>query len=202
MRAFLTATTVALGLGVLAACGTQTPAASDQAAHSSQTNNTGQMSATKPAPEPPSVIAEPTPPAATGNPPASGKPQNPSGGQAPVTIGPNGPVVPSGVTELPASQIDASALPNYYEYGNRVWAFDSGFSLQFFASASTACTGVQARVVDQSQDTVKILVEPLDAPQGGRPDGGPCAMVMTPQAVTVTLDMPVRDRKVVLSAGR
>ncbi len=195
MRALLTATTAVLALGVLAACGNEAPAVSDQAAaHSTQTG--GQPgSATKPAPEPPSVTAEPTPPSGE-------KPRNPSGGQPPVTIGPNGPVVPSGVSEVPAQQVDASALPSYFEYGNRVWAFDGGFSLQFFASASSACTGVRARVVDQAANSVKILVEPLDAPQGGRPDDQPCAMVMTPQAVTVTLDTPLQDRKVVLSAGR
>lgn len=193
MKAFLTATSAVLALGVLAACGNQAPAASDQGRQSSQTGQTA--TPTKPAPVPPSDVVEPTPP-------ASGKPQNPSGGQPPVTIGPNGPVVPAGVTEVPASQVDASALPSFVKYGNRVWAFDGGFALQFFASASSACTGVEARVVDQSPDSVKILVQPMDAPQGGRPDDQPCAMVMTPQAVTVTLDTPLQDRKVVLSAGR
>jgi hypothetical protein len=197
MRAFLTATSAVVALGLLAACGNpddQAPAASDQGRQSSQTGQTA-TAPTKPAPEPPSTAVEPTPP-------ASGKPQDPSGGQAPVTIGPNGPVVPPGVTEVPASQVDASALPNYVEYGNRVWAFNGGFSLQFFASASTACAGLEARVVDQASDTVKILVQPMDMPQGGRPDDQPCAMVMTPQVVTVTLDTPLQDRTVVLSAGR
>jgi hypothetical protein len=195
MRAFLIATSAVLALGVLAACGqgSQTPAASDQDRQSSQTGQT--TTPTKPAPEPPSTIVEPTPP-------VSEKPRDPSGGRPPVTIGPNGPVVPAGVTELPKSQIDASALPNYVEYGNRVWVFDGGFALQFFAASSSACSGVEARIVDQSPDTVKIIVEPMDAPQGGRPDDQPCAMVMTPKALVVTLDTPLQDRKVVLSAGR
>jgi hypothetical protein len=106
------------------------------------------------------------------------------------------------VTEVPASQVDASALPTYVEFGNKVWQYDGGFSLQLFASASSSCTGAQARVVDQSSDSVKILVEPLDAPQGGRPDAGVCAQVMTPVPVTVTLDTPLQDRKIVLSGGR
>ena len=187
MRAFLIAAGVALALGTLAACGSQAPVASDQGRRTSQT---GQSTApTKPAPTKPapSTVVEPTP----GRQPS---------GPGPVTIGPNGPVVPPGVTEVPPARVDASALPNYFEYGNRVWAFDN--ALQFFASASTACTGVQARVVDQSSDTVKITVQPMDRPQGGRPDDGPCAMVMTPQSVTVTLDAPLGDRRVVLSAGR
>jgi hypothetical protein len=110
--------------------------------------------------------------------------------------------VPDGVTEVPSSQVDSSALPNYFEYGNKVWAYDGGFSLQFFAAASSSCTGVEARVVDQASDSVKIVVQALDSPQGGRPDGGVCAMVMTPTPVTVTLDTPLQDRKILLSAGR
>jgi hypothetical protein len=189
MRAFLIAATAVLGLGVLAACGAQSQGASDAAGQATQTTS----ESAKPQ-EPPSDVAEPTPPA--------GKPQNPSSGEAPVTIGPDGPVVPAGVTEVPAAQVDASALPTYVEYGNKIWQYDGGFSLQMFASASSSCTGAEARVVDQSSDSVKILVQPMDLPQGGRPDGGVCAQVMTPVPITVTLDSPLQDRKIVLSAGR
>lgn len=192
MRAFLIATTAVAALGVLAGCGDQTtPAASDQAGQTSPTSERP----SKTAPAPPSVIAEPTPP-------AGGKPQNPSGGEPPVTIGPNGPVVPDGVTEVPAAQVDTSALPVYVEFGDKVWMYDGGFALQFFASASSSCTGAEATVVDQSSDSVKILVRPLDTPQGGRPDDSACAMVMTPTPVTVTLDTPLQDRKILLSSGR
>jgi len=191
MRAFLITTTAVLAVGVLAGCGA-TPDASNAAGQTSSTTSSDQPSKT--APEPPSDVVEPTPPA--------GKPQNPSSGEPPVTLGPDGPVVPDGVTEVPAAQVDASALPTYFEYGNKVWQYDGGFSLQMFASASTSCSGVAARVVDQSSDTVKILVQPLDQPQGGDPDGGVCSMVMTPRPVTVTLDTPLQDRKIVLSGGR
>jgi hypothetical protein len=193
MRAFLIATTVVLAVGVLAACGDQTTTgASDAAGQASQTSPSERPSKT--APEPPSDVVEPAPPA--------GKPQNPSSGEPPVSLGPDGPVVPDGVTEVPAAQVDATAVPTYFEYGNKVWEYDGGFSLQMFAAASTSCAGVEARVVDQSSDTVKILVQPLDQPQGGSPDGGVCSMVMTPRPVTVTLDSPLQDRKIVLSGGR
>jgi hypothetical protein len=119
-----------------------------------------------------------------------------------VTIGPNGPVVPAGVTEVPPSQVDASALPSYFEFGSKVWSYDGGFALQLFAAASSSCTDAEAVVVDQSADTVKIVVRPLPAPQGGRPDDGVCTMVMTPKPVTVTLDSPLQDRTILLSAGR
>jgi hypothetical protein len=196
MRALLIAATAALALGVLAGCGdASTPAASDRSSADRTTApSTTEPSKTAPEPPTPSDVATPQPPA--------GKPQNPSGGEPPVTIGPNGPVVPAGVTEVPAGQVDATALPNFVEYGNKVWQFDDGFSLQLFAAASSGCTGAEAVVVDQSADAVKIVVRPLDQPQGGRPDDGVCTMVMTPVPVTVTLDQPLRDRQVLLSAGR
>jgi hypothetical protein len=195
MRAFLVAVGAVVALGVLAACGGQAaPAASSHAVGAGHTSQQATLPSKVP-PETPSVVAETTPPVA-------GKPRNPSDGKPPVTVGPDGPVVPAGVTEVPPSQVDSSALPNYVEYGNKVWAFDDGFSLQFFAAASSSCTGVQATVVDQGPDSVKIVVRSLDSPQGGRPDDGPCAMVMTPAPVTVTLDSPLRDRKILLSAGR
>ncbi len=184
-------TGTALVLGVLAGCGEQvSPAGSEGGATS-----TGVSAGTSAkAPPTASDVATPQPPA--------GKPQNPSGGEPPVSIGPNGPVVPAGVTEVPAKQVDASALPAFFEYGNKVWVYDGGFALQLFAAASSSCTDAEAVVVDQSADSVKIMVRPLAQPQGGRPDDGACAMVMTPKPVTVTLDSPLQNRKVLLTAGR
>lgn len=189
MRALLIAATATLTLVVLAGCGVEvTPAAQDQTSESAKP--------TKPAPEPPSVIAEPTKPA------PGRKPQNPSGGEPPVTIGPDGPVVPAGVTEVPAAQVDATALPDYFEFGDKVWMFNDGFALQLFAAASSGCSDAEAVLADQSADSVKIMVRPMDSPQGGRPDDGMCTMVMTPRPVVVTLDTPLQDRKIYLSAGR
>lgn len=192
MRALLITTAAALALGVLAGCGNATtPAASDE----SGTTTSERPSKTPPRTPTPSDVVPPQPPSSR---PSSGKPQ----GEPPVTIGPNGPVVPAGVTEVPAAQVDASALPNYFEFGDKVWQFDEGRSLQLFAAASSSCTDAEAVVVDQSPDSVKIIVRPLDQPQGGRPDDGVCTMVMTPKPVTVTLDEPLGDRRVLLSSGR
>jgi hypothetical protein len=187
MRAFLLAT---IAVCALAACGAPTPAATDGAGQGSP------VSPTKTAPEPPSVIAEPTPPG------GNEKPRDPSTSEPPVTIGPNGPVLPEGVSEVPASQIDASALLTYYEYGNKVWMFDGGFSLQLFAEATSSCAEVEAVLADQSADSVKIMVRSSDQPQGGRPDDKMCASVMTPKPVVVRLDTPLQDRKILLSSGR
>ena len=191
MRALL-AVAAAAALVVLSGCGAEEPV------------SLGNAPVTERVTPPPSKTPPPAPTPTDIVPPTeAGKPLNPGGaGEPPVTIGPSGPVVPAGVTELPATQVDASALPNYFEYGNRVWSYQGGLSLQMFAAASSSCSGVEALVVDQSADAVKITVWPMDGPQGGRPDDGACAMVMTPTPVTVTLDSPLKDRKVLLGPGR
>jgi hypothetical protein len=194
MRALLTTATAALALGVLAGCGnTSTPAASDQ--------TTTVTSSERPSKTPPET---PTPSdVATPQPPEAGKPQNPSSGEPKVTIGQDGPVAPPGLTEVPASQIDSSALPEYYgEYGDKAWVHEDGFTVEVIAYASSGCSGAEAVLVDQSADAVKIVLRPMDQPPGGRPDDQICTSVMTPRPVTVALDQPLRDRMVLLSAGR
>jgi len=193
MRALLITATAALAVGVLAGCGdASTQAASDQ----TTTTTTSE--------EPKTTPAVPVPSGATTTPPPSeaGKPQDPSGGEPPVTIGEDGPVVPEEATEVPAAQVDAKALPTNVEYGNTVWQYNDGFSLQILTEAKDGCTSMEAMVVDQSPDAVKIVVRAMDEPQGGRPDDEICTMAIRPVSVTVTLDQPLRDRQVLLSAGR
>ncbi len=192
MRALLIVGTAAVAVGLLAGCGQ--PAEQEPAGQKVTESPSGTAVEESGAPpEPPSVVVEPTPPGA--------KPQDPVPGEPPVTIGPDGPVVPAGVTEVPATQVDAKGLPAYFEYGNRVWSFNDGFALQLFAAANSGCAGVEALVAEQTADSVRIVVRPMDSPQGGRPDDSVCTTVMTPRPVVVTLDTPLRDRTVHLAAG-
>ncbi|HEV7649922.1 MAG TPA: hypothetical protein VGP26_17380 [Actinophytocola sp.] len=194
MRALLPAVVATLAAAVavgLAGCGQDAAPASDTSSPA-PTTATGTGSATasvppldKPVPRPP----EPKPPAGTA----------PS---APVTMGPNGPVVPAGVTQVPAGQVDASALPAYYDSPGDVWVFDDGYSLEMFAAASSGCSDAEAVVVDQSSGAVRITLRPLAQPQGGRPDSRPCTAVMTPRPVTVRLAEPLGDRTIHLGIGR
>lgn len=197
MRALLTAATAALTLCVLAGCGdASTPAASDQTTTPSTASTTPAVPPSKTPPE------TPTPSDVT-SPPAAGKPQNPTGGEPLLTIESGKVVVPAGVKELPASQVDASALPQYEgEFSRKAWLHDDGFTVEVIGYASSGCTGVEGRVVDQTPDAVKIVLNPLDQQPGGKPDDSMCTTVMTPRPVAVTLDQPLQDRKVMLSAGR
>jgi hypothetical protein len=186
MRALLIAT--AAGLVLLAGCG-------KEAAPSGST---------QPDPTAPTKTEEPATDIATPEPPG-GKPQDPgTTPEPPVTQAPSGTglVVPAGVTQLPPEQVDATALPMDYAERGLVWVFDDGFSLQMFAMATSGCGGVDARVVDQTATEVRITLGAMDQPQGGPADDTMCTTVMTPKPVTVTLDAPLQDRKVLLATGR
>ncbi|HWM05169.1 MAG TPA: hypothetical protein VNP92_22750 [Actinophytocola sp.] len=185
MRALLFATLAAAAVIGLAGCGQDAAApASD-----TSTNTTGtETTETLPPVSKPTKPAEPEPPRGTPKPP--------------VSQGPTGLVVPDGVTQVPAAQVDSSAVPVYSEHSGQVWMFDDGHSLQLFATATSSCTDAEAVVVDQSDAEVRIMLRPLPSPPGGLPDGGACGAVMTPKPVVVTLDAPLGDRMIYLAGGR
>jgi len=171
----------------LAACG-----------QSATTGATGEAPTSATSPVPPSggsVTLEPglpskIPPYPTGVPPG-GNPTAP----------------PTDAVLLPASQVDTSGLPASYSdhnvYDIAVYSLNGGRSLRITASASDACTRLQARVADQTQDAVRVNISPMATPQGGPPEGtgggGMCAQVLTPQTFTVDLKVPLGPRKVVLT---
>jgi hypothetical protein len=131
-------------------------------------------------------------------PPSVSVPAPPITELPPPLPGPTGTKVPEGATLLPKSQVDTSGLPSYYTERN-VWSLNGGRSLVVPGMGRDACTGVQARVVEQNADLVRIEISPMDVPQGGQPDGGGfCAQVVTPRMVTVDLKVPLGNRKVVL----
>jgi hypothetical protein len=124
----------------------------------------------------------------------------PSLPQVPVPVVPKT-NLPPGATLLPKEQVDTSALPADDKERN-VWSVNGGRTLALIVMARTACTGVQARVLEQNADLVRVDVGPMDVPQGGKPDGGQmCAQVITPQVVTVDLKVPLGNRKVVVTGG-
>lgn len=195
MRALLLVTLAAAAAVGLAGCGQDAAPASDKAAGSSTAPTTAP---TTPSPEKPGKPGKPGAPI-----PRPPEPKPPAGTPtAPVTMGPNGPVVPAGVTQVPAGQVDASALPAYYDSPGDVWVYDDGYSLEMFAAASSGCSEAEAVVVDQTSDAVRITLRPLAQTQGGRPDSRPCTAVMTPRPVTVRLAKPLGDRMIYLGIGR
>jgi hypothetical protein len=172
----------------LAACG-----------QSATTGATGEAPASATSPAPPSggsVTLEPGLPTKI--------PPYPTG-VLPPSVDPTAP--PTDAVLLPASQVDTSGLPASYSdhnvYDVAVYSLNGGRSLRITASASDACIRLQARVADQTQDTVRVNISPLATPQGGPADGpgggGMCAQVLTPQTFTVDLKVPLGTRKVFLA---
>ncbi|MPZ82834.1 MAG: hypothetical protein GEV28_21515 [Actinophytocola sp.] len=191
MRALFIATLAAAAVVGLAGCGQDAAPAGDSAGAAPDTASSTATSTELPSLPPVSKPQDPPAPK-----PTEGTPE------PPVSVSPSGVVVPEGVRQVPAGQVDASALPVYYEHRGEVWVFDDDYSLQMFAAASSGCTDAEAVVVDQSASEVRIMLRPLDQPQGGRPDGTVCTAVMTPRPVTVRLDAPLGDRKIFLAGGR
>jgi predicted small lipoprotein YifL len=110
--------------------------------------------------------------------------------------------LPADATAIPATQVDATAMPKELKYGNEAWQFDGGRSLRLTAITLTGCGDVSAKVVDQKPDAVRITVTSMDTPQGGKPDDQICTQSLTPKPVTVHLDDPLGDRTIYLAGGR
>jgi hypothetical protein len=107
--------------------------------------------------------------------------------------------VPQGAVRVPDGQVDMSGLPEYYRE-RKVWVLNDGRTLQVTAMARDACAGVTGRVVEQNDQVVRILIAPMDMPQGGGVDAPPmCAQVLTPKIITVDLKAPLGNRKVIVS---
>jgi hypothetical protein len=128
---------------------------------------------------------------------ASSPPSSPSSSTPAPTSG-----LPQGALQVPSDRLDTSALPEYYRGSGKVWVLNDGRTLQLTAMARDACAGVQAKVIEQNDTVVRIELSPMDAPQGGSPDGpGMCAEVLTPRMVTVDLKAPLGNRRVIVSGG-
>lgn len=179
MRAAPVITGAVLLMFALGACGQ----AADQVAPANQPAPATGGSASAPPSVPPSSPGSSAPPPATGLPPGTGE-------------------LPPGAGEVPRDRLDTSALPSYYPDRGKVWVLNEGRTLQLMAVARNACAGVTAKVVEQNETLVHIVISPMDAPQGGTPDGpGMCAQVITPTSVTVDLKVPLGNRRVVVSEG-
>lgn len=194
MRALLIAGVTAVTLAGLAGCGQGDDPAADGQAPKTESSTGSAPGATEPSltPTPPSTKLD-QPPDPTKDPPAP---------SPPVSIENGEPVVPAGVTQVPSAQVDASAVPEYYDHRGVVWSFDDGRALQAFAMATSGCDGAEASLTGETSAEVRIELRPLPQAQGGPADGKMCTTVMTPRPVTVALDAPLGDRTVVLSGGR
>ncbi|WP_026421560.1 hypothetical protein [Actinokineospora inagensis] len=187
MKTTLSTAVSALALLLLAGCG----GTADQANQAPTPGSTQPGSATTAG-----GSAAPTGSAAPQTGPAPTKAAVPQ-----VGVAPDGKVtVPAGFRELPATQVDAKALPDTYKE-RRVWASQDGKQLQLIGLANDSCAGVDAQLAEQTDSALTVVLTPMTSPQGGTEGGKMCATVVTPRPVEVPLDQPVGDRKVVVTAA-
>lgn len=137
-------------------------------------------------PAPPTLPSTPSPQIS-----APGKP-DPSVGLPPSSVPP-----PSDATLVPDSQVDSSGLPPFYEE-RTVWVLGDGRTLQMYAMATNGCANAQGRITEQTAGDVRVTLESLTSPQGGK---DVCAQSLQPKRITVTLNEPLGSRTVHLVAG-
>lgn len=108
---------------------------------------------------------------------------------------PNG-QLPPGAVLVPATQVDASALPRAYP--RQVWT-DSGGQILGLTGEQGGCTSSSARLTQQTAAQVTVLV------QQGSTAGGEsreCPMYLTYKPIEVHLSAPLGQRMVVLQLQR
>jgi hypothetical protein len=108
----------------------------------------------------------------------------------PAQIDPMNPQPPPGAAPVPASKVDASALPEGYP--KIAWTTDGGRAVGAYGVASGGCVEVRGELAEQNPKRVLLrLVERTTS-------DGPCTMEIRYVPVAVNLAEPLGDRTVVL----
>jgi len=124
-----------------------------------------------------------TPQATSGAPPSAESPGPPLGD-------PVNPQPPPGATPVPASRVDASALPDGYP--RVVWTVGDGSTIGAYGQAG-GCIEATAEATEQTGQRVVMRITETTL------STGPCTMEISFPPLMVTLDAPLGDRTVVLT---
>jgi hypothetical protein len=108
----------------------------------------------------------------------------------PTQIDPMNPQPPPGAAPVPASKVEASALPEGYP--RVAWTTDGGRAVGAYGVANGGCVEVRGELAEQNPQRVLLrLVEHATSP-------GPCTLEIRYVPVSVNLAEPLGDRTVVL----
>lgn len=99
-----------------------------------------------------------------------------------------------GAGEVPADRVDGSALPDTHK--RQAWVSGDGRTLQV-VGLTGGCKNASAEVTAQSADSVLVTLVSTYYPPA---DGGVCSQDLRDVPLTVTLDAPLGDRRLVLEA--
>lgn len=128
-----------------------------------------------------------------GTPPTTDRPSPPPASTdplPPVQVDPMNPQPPPGAQAVPASKVDASALPEGYP--KVAWTTGGGRAVGAYGMASGGCVEVDGELAEQNPQRVVLrLVERTTSP-------GPCTMEIRYVPVSVELAEPLGERTVVL----
>ncbi|WP_092786837.1 hypothetical protein [Actinokineospora terrae] len=138
-------------------------------------------------------------PGPTSAPPSSTQPESTQPGTSlPGAVPPTEPdrqpavTPPSGGTEVPAAQIDATGVAQ--DYPTMVWTEDGGTDVGVVAQEG-GCGKASAEVTEQTATQVVITLVETQPPKPAQ-----CTMDLRFPKLSVHLDSPLADRKVVLKS--
>ncbi|GLY55091.1 hypothetical protein [Lentzea sp. NBRC 102530] len=131
-------------------------------------------------------------PGSSGTPGSSGA--NPTAPvQPPVSISEEKPVVPPNVTPVAKEKVDTTSLSDTYR--DEAYVFGDGRDVEVFGVGG-GCKEARAEITGQSADVVQITLVTITK----QPAGTVCTQEVRQVPLTVRLDAPLGDRRLVLEA--
>lgn len=113
--------------------------------------------------------------------------------QPPVSISEEKPVVPPGVTPIPKEKVDTTTLSDTYR--DEAYVFGDGRDVEVFGVGG-GCKEARAEVTGQSAEVVQITLVTITK----QPPGTLCTQEIRQVPLTVRLDAPLGDRRLVLES--
>ncbi|USX48136.1 hypothetical protein [Lentzea sp. HUAS12] len=136
---------------------------------------------------------------ATTAPGSSGTPGSSSGAnptapaQPPVSISEEKPVIPPNVTPVAKEKVDTTSLSDTYR--DEAYVFGDGRDVEVFGVGG-GCKEARAEITGQSADVVQITLVTITK----QPPGTMCTQEVRQVPLTVRLDAPLGDRRLVLES--
>lgn len=113
--------------------------------------------------------------------------------QPPVSISEEKPVVPPNVTAVPKEKVDTTSLSDTYR--TEAYVFNDGRDVEVFGVGG-GCKEARAEVTAQSAEVVQITLVTITK----QPPGTMCTQEIRQVPLTVRLNAPLGDRRLVLES--
>lgn len=134
-----------------------------------------------------------TAPGSSGTPGSSPGANPTAPAQPPVSISEEKPVIPPNVTPVPKEKVDTTSLSDTFR--EEAYVFGDGRDVEVFGVGG-GCKEARAEVTGQSADVVQITLVTITK----QPPGTVCTQEVRQVPLTVRLDAPLGDRRLVLES--